>query len=952
MANSKSKIQLSLRLALASGGALVTLGMMGLSTWLQLKLPLLIGLDGLIWLAISHVLVTRLEAQDRQFRTTQQKLEQELQAAVENLKLICNSLPIGVSIIAADGKVMERNPVAEKFLALDPEQPCGATNYIRPDYTELPSSEYACQRALQTRQPVLNQVFGVMNGKVRWLLANAVPLPGGGVVLTHNDITDHFETKQRLRTQKQQIDLLISVTAIALLVVNPSGKILFTNQAAQSMLNLQRQDGTVDYFGLPSGQFAEVELIQLNGGFTYAQMRTEEIIWEGQPCYLISLTDISDRRRAEQALAESEYRLQTFLDNSTAGIYIKDLEGRYLWVNQKCREASGLTTEQILGRTDFDLFPELIAKQFAINDQIAMVSSTAIQIKESVTTQEGVRTFLATKFRLVNASGIPNAIAGISVDITAQVEIEQNLRQSRAELQQTYAEQNALFQAITDVVILRDQDANCLKVAATNSRNLLGDPKTITKLSIFEELPAEPAQIIYAGVKQAIATQQTVSCDYSLEIRGKQLWFSANISPINAERVIQVAREITERKQAEIALSQALTAAEQATKLKSEFLANMSHEIRTPMNGVLGMAQLLAISELDPDQKDYVQIIQSSGESLLKLINDILDFSKIESGNIELEQQLFSLDDNLQSLCYLLSPLAQERQVQVTYELVPSTPQILLGDSLRLQQILLNLVGNGIKFSEHGKLEIRVGSLCLGDQVYRLRFSVQDWGIGIKPAQLQQIFQPFRQAEPGIARRFGGTGLGLSISKRLVELMGGSLWVESYGAIGGTPSSDWQPTAGPGTTFYFEVQMRASDRSLALDPQLADSAIDCRALKILVAEDNLVNQKLLLFMLKKLGYEADLANDGGEVLARLEEQNYDLIFMDMQMPCLDGIDTTKIIRDRAAPQPWIVAVTANAMDGDRQMCLSAGMNSYISKPIKIESIRQAIAQCPVLGLFP
>ena len=935
------KTSSNLRLALGSSVGLVTLVLYGLSIWLQLNLTVALVIDGLVWLLISQFLATaahKLLAQ-----------HQKLEASYQEFKLICDSLPIGVIILDSKGKLIQRNPASVNLLALDPDNCCSTNGYIRPDHTELPVSEYVCQRCLQTGEPILGQVFGVLNGKVRWLSASAIPLPRGGVVLTHTDITEHIETKQKLKSRQEQLDLLISVTVIGLLVIDRNGKILFANQAANTMLNLQRQTGVIEYFGFPSSKFAEIELLHPDGGLSFAQMRAEPMIWEEQSCYLVSLTDISDRRRAEQALAESEHRLQTFLDNSTAGIYIKDLAGRYLWINREIELMLGMPTEEILGHTDFELFPELIAKQFAFHEQIARDSKVPIQFQETITTQNGVRTFLATKFPMCDYYGITNAIASIAVDITSQIEIQANLRQSQAELEQTYAEQNALFQAISDIVILRDQDANCLKVAAANSPNLLGDPESITKMSIFEELPAEPASIIYKTVKEVIATQQTCCCDYSLEINGQQLWFSANISPINTEQVIQVIREITERKQAEIALNQAFQAAEQATKLKTQFLANMSHEIRTPMNGILGMAQLLAMSELDSDQQNYVQIIQSSGENLLKLINDILDFSKIESGNIELESQLFSLEDNLQSLCYLLSPAAQERHVVLSYQIAPNIPTILLGDSLRLQQILLNLVGNGIKFSENSNLEIRISGNSLDADNYQLQFAVQDWGIGIKPGQLRQIFQPFRQAEPGIARRFGGTGLGLSISKRLVELMGGTLWVESYGAIGGVPPQDWHAQASSGTTFYFQVQFRVDAQQISLPPEQPIATNSLPALKILVAEDNPVNQKLMVFMLKKLGYQADLAGDGGEVLNLLEQKSYDLIFMDMQMPYLDGIDTTKIIRERSIAQPWIVAVTANAMDGDRQACLGAGMNDYISKPIRIERIRQVLSQFPVLG---
>jgi signal transduction histidine kinase len=400
-------------------------------------------------------------------------------------------------------------------------------------------------------------------------------------------------------------------------------------------------------------------------------------------------------------------------------------------------------------------------------------------------------------------------------ETSEQQQVELDLRDSQAQLKAAYIEQSILLGAMTDVVLVRNREGRCLKIAKTQSVNLKGTREEVLSKPIHEELPEEAANIILQTIQKALLTKQVISCDYRLEIDGKEVWFASNISPLSEDTVIQISRNITERKLSELALAEAKEAAEAATKAKSDFLANMSHEIRTPMNGVLVMAQLLSTTELTEDQQDFVQTIIESGDVLLTIINDILDFSKIESGMLKIEQREYALADVFQSVCHLLNGQAKDKGISLQYKIHPDVPSNVIGDITRLRQILINIIGNAIKFTPQGIVSVVVSGHHLfaenqKDQ-YELQVAVTDTGIGITGDRITNLFQAFMQADNSISRKYGGTGLGLAISKRLAELMGGTIWVESFGKVGGNPPSKWQSElVTQGATFYFVIKVKLS----------------------------------------------------------------------------------------------------------------------------------------------
>ncbi len=495
-----------------------------------------------------------------------------------------------------------------------------------------------------------------------------------------------------------------------------------------------------------------------------------------------------------------------------------------------------------------------------------------------------------------------------------------------------------------------DQKGECLYV---NSRW-----QEIFGLNLVESLTKDWRQFLHPEEYESVAAEWSQAIDdfrafirdcRIITTRGEVRWVHLRSSPVFSDsgvRYTGTVEDITERKHFEEELRRAKEAAESVNEAKSAFLANMSHEIRTPMNAVIGMSGLLLDTALNPKQKEYTEIIQESAKALLQIINDILDFSKIEAGKLEIENIAFDLRVLLDNIMVMVAPKAHEKGLQINC-IIPSDLHVgLKGDPGRLRQILLNLIGNAVKFSAKGGVTIQVERLMELEQKIVLRFSIKDTGIGIPHDRKNQLFQSFSQLDPSTTRKYGGTGLGLAISKQLVEIMGGQIDVIS------------EP--GQGSTFWFAIALEKMIQATILQtggagqflkenlntwPKEKTEAV-AKTVKILLAEDNPINQKVATLILRKSGYEVEVVNDGAEAVQALMVRSYDLVLMDVQMPNMDGLEATRRIRDPQSrvlnSQIPIIALTAHAMKGDEENCVASGMNDYLAKPIDPKGLLEKI----------
>ena len=795
------------------------------------------------------------------------------------------------------------------------------------------------------------------------------------------DISHHHEAEQALRDAREFAQSTIDAFSSHVCVLNEAGTIIAVNQAWKEFAVANRRadsdavpseppvgDGFgvgVDYLAVcdravgPDASEAAEFAAGIRGVLCgereqfseeYACHSPTEQRWfigritrflsNGLPRILIEHINISERKRAEEALRESEERFRNLADGCPTMLWVTNAEGGTQFINRTYREFFGTTCEQVDdGKWQLLIHPD-DASEYVAAFQRAVREHAPFRAEARVRRADGEwRWFGSYATPRLSPNGAFLGHVGLSADITERRRAEQALRSSEEKFRQ-------LAENIREVFWIMPPEANEVLYVSPAYERVWGrscDSLYQNPMSWAEAIhpdDQERARVLFARQIHG----DSVESEYRIRTPdGQEKWICDRAFPVRDQngqlvRVVGIAEEITDQKRREEALIQAGEAAEAANRAKSRFLANMSHEIRTPMNGVLGMLQLLSGTELTPEQQRFINVAHTSGRALLTLIDGILDLSKIEARKITLEKLSFDLHHAIEEVCEPLRVQAHAKGLCFRSGVSPETPRFVRGDAQRLGQVLTNLVGNAIKFTERGEVTLYTALESQGDGTATIRFAVSDTGIGIRPEQVAALFSPFTQADASTTRRYGGTGLGLAISKELVEMMEGTIGVDSR--------------EGRGSTFWFTAVLR-------LDPaaqlRLPDEREDGRSraprrgtgvghpARVLVAEDNPTNREVALAQLETLGYKADAVSNGAEAIEALERSRYGLVLMDCEMPVMDGFEATRRIRGSHPGIP-IIAVTADAMSGDRDRCLNKGMNDYLSKPVDLGQLADVLAK--------
>jgi two-component system sensor histidine kinase/response regulator len=1096
-----------------------------------------VGYPGVAW-AIGSVASVYVAYELERHRVAIERGNLALRASEERYRVLAENATDIILRFSPETGLRYISPACRLLAGYEPDELIGryAADFVHPD----DAAELARIRAATLGSAGIHTAsFRIRrkDGGYVWveITSRSVRSPDGAmqeIVAVARDISERRKSEEALRRSEQHFRSLIENSLDMITIVNVDGTIRYENVSVERTLGYPADErigtsaldqihpedlpGVVEAFRRTMehpdpGLSSEFRVRHKDGSWRIVEARGSNLFdGSGITGVVVNSRDITERRNAEEALRESEERYRELFQNANDIVYTHDLEGNFTSFNKAAERLTGYTHEdagtnniaQIVAPEHLDLAIQTTLRQLA--------GETPPAYELDILTKDQRRLTVEVHTRLIFKDGQPVGVQGIARDITERKRAEENLARSLSQLRAT-------LDSTADGILLVDRDGKMMPnqkfvemwhlppdiVAARDDNQALQ--------FVLDQL--KDSDGFLAKVRGLYAQPDAESFDV-LEFKDGRLFERYSqpqlIDGVVVGRVWSF-RDITARQRAEEELRTAKEAAEAANRAKSEFVANMSHEIRTPMNGIIGMTDLALSTELTAEQREYLDMVKTSADSLLQVINDILDFSKIEAGKLDLELSEFNLHNSLQGIMKTLGVRAQQKQLDLIWEIGEDVPGDLVGDQGRLRQILFNLVGNAIKFTEHGQVTVQVetedcelrSAEAPGKQTahsaglngrsdFELHFSVRDTGIGVPAEKQRSIFEAFAQADSSTARRYGGTGLGLAISAQLAELMGGRMWVESSVGIGSTfhftarfrrqpalaaapvpaelaylrglpvlvvdddpahrqileatlrswcmeptpadssqaalalmqeaqaaakpfalilidvhmPGTDGielaerirrhQQFAGPtimmlssdphppdsarcrelGVAAYLSKPLQEADLLKALrvtlgvhgDGQLQPSAegpsetaavVQTEHLRILLAEDNIVNQRLAVRLLEKRGHHVAVTRNGREVLAALERETFDLVLMDVQMPEMDGFEATAEIRRLEAEAHHmsgatrhlpIIAMTAHAMKGDRERCLAAGMDGYVSKPIQVKELFEVIGRIAALAM--
>jgi PAS domain S-box-containing protein len=869
--------------------------------------------------------------------------------------------------VKLDGTIVSWNHGAEVLLGYSNQEIVGKKAVIlntpgRYDDLRRSLADIGKGRAIQHFEAVLRKKDG--HGTDVSLAISPIRNHAGqvaGASIIARDVGPRARSERKLRENDERFRAVFAQAPFGMALAGLDGTYIQVNAAFCRMVGYGEQDlratlwadlthpedraptqELVDRLCRYPGEPGEIEkrYIHRNGNVVWGRTRISLVQDpRGTPIYIVvHVEDITQRKRTEEALHESENRFRNMADCCPSLLWVTDAEGGNQFINRMYREFTGATEEEVEGgKWRVLIHPEDAAEyvgafERAVREHVPFRAEARIRRADGEWRLMG--SYAAPRF---SAGGAFLGHVGLTADITERKQAEEAIRSSEEKFRQ-------LTENIHEVFWIMPPSADQMLYVSPVYEQVWGR----TRESLYQD-PMSWSEAIHPDDREnahALFARQIqgepVESEYRIRTPGgEEKWIRDRAFPIRGEagellRVVGIAEDITEAKHYEEDLIHAWEGAEAANRAKSRFLANMSHEIRTPMNGVIGMLQLLMSTSLSSEQQRYVTVAQDSGRALLALIDDILDLSKIEARKITLEKLNFNPRQIVDDVVQLLRVQATGKGLDLGACLAPEIPLLLGGDAHRLRQVLTNLAGNAIKFTERGQVKLDAKLDCQREGKATVRFAITDTGIGIRPEQAALLFSPFTQADASTTRKYGGTGLGLAICKQLVEMMGGTIGVESR--------------EGQGSTFWFTAVF---EMATAIGPATSTEGVDRhfaapartnQAARILVAEDNATNREVALAQLHKLGYQADAVPDGAAAVQALERGGYHLVLMDCEMPVMDGYQATRKIRGSNQPNIPIIAVTADAMSGDRDRCLGEGMNDYLSKPVELELLAQVLAK--------
>ena len=899
--------------------------------------------------------------------TERKRADEALRESEERFRTMADASPAMMWVTGADGEVEFINRAYREFLGTTCEAVAGGKWRLQIHPDDAQQYDEAFHSAVREHAPFSAETrVQRADGKWRLLGSRGEPrVSPSGEFLGHagvcTDITARRREEEALRESEERFRIMADGCPAVIWVTNAHGGNQFINRAGRrfcgnnyeqvlkgNWLLLMHPDDVpefVDVFRHAVREHAplkaEVRVQRADGEWRWVACYGEpRFSKDGEFLGHVGLcTDITAHRREEEALRESEERFRIMADGCPAVIWVTNAHGGNQFINRAGRRFCGNNYEQVLKGNWLLLMHPDDVPEFVDVFRHAVREHAPLRAEVRVRRADG-------EWRWVACYGEPRFAkdgeflghGGLCTDITGRKKAELALRSSEEKFRQ-------LAENIREVFWVRDPATRKNLYVSPAYEHVFGrtcesvyrNPK-----SWFEAIHPDDME----RVRLLFVEADGEPAETQFRIRtpdGQEKWILDRSFPIRDNagqliRVVGIAEDITERKRHEAELIQAREGADAASRAKSSFLANMSHEIRTPMNGVIGMLQLLGETELTDEQRRYATVAQDSGRTLLALINNILDLSKIEARKIVLENLSFNPGQIVAEVVQLLGVQAAAKGLEIHARMSPDVPPLLCGDAHRLRQVLTNLCGNAIKFTDRGEVSLDASLESGRDGTATVRFSINDTGIGIRPDQVGALFAPFAQADVSTTRKYGGTGLGLAICKQIVGMMGGTIGVDSR--------------EGQGSTFWFTAVFELGPELASSQPKPASerfvapdgSAAVRRTFRILVAEDNATNREVALAQLHRLGYTADAVTNGAEAVEAVERGGYHLVLMDCLMPVMDGFEATRLIRASSHACLPIVAVTADAMRDDRERCLNEGMNDYIAKPVELARLAEVLAK--------